>query len=90
MNRNTLIVAAIAAIVVFAVGKAQTESGNAQTGRYQLFSGEHDLLGSTLTEKAILRLDTATGNVDQWVRGADGNGGHVDRWMRTGNLVPSR
>ena len=71
MNRNTLIVSLVLAIMLAIVGTAQGPSTSASevTGRFQLFSGEHSVTTSkgTYTEKAILRLDRQTGTVHEWV-----------------------
>ena len=61
----------------------QTQSTN-QVGRYQLFSGEGHLIGSTLPEKFILRIDTQTGNVDEWIVGEKKDGKIINLWGRTG------
>jgi hypothetical protein len=54
-------------------------------GRYQLVPVEHYLGGININEKSVLRIDTATGIVDEWMTGTDRNGNAVDRWVRTGS-----
>jgi len=73
MNRSTLLKIAVGAALLIVAGAAQTGRGAApasQIGRYRLLSGEATSVGSNSTDKVILRLDTATGDVDEWLYGA--------------------
>ena len=85
MNRTSALIIAIAAAALLAIGNAQTQAPKTPgpVGRYQLFTGETSA-GSGEghpSHKAILRIDTETGTVDEWVTNAAG-----DSWYRTGNI----
>lgn len=78
MNRTNTVIIVIAAAVLLAVGNAQTKpAGPTQaapipcsgTGRYQLFTGEHLVFsdGIATMQKAIMRIDTETGQAYYWV-----------------------
>ncbi|MGO9894567.1 MAG: hypothetical protein ACLPX8_10195 [Bryobacteraceae bacterium] len=92
MSKPNLVVLLIAALILIAVLGAQTKQPppSSQIGRYQLFSGEHDmgLEGGMSTEKSILRIDTVTGNTDEWVVGRTKEHGTVDTWMPVGKMPP--
>lgn len=100
-SRSTVVLAALA--LMFLAGKGSTQqidfrpdapspSSGPQIGRYQLFSGEHEIEGARtmVSERVILRLDTITGHVDWWEYGRDENGRVYDEWMPTGLLPRSR
>ena len=57
-----------------------------QVGRYQLFQADHTTsLGQGHGEArapAVLRLDTQTGNVDQWYEGVNEDGKAVSTWLK--------
>ena len=83
--------AIIAAVLLLAILNGQTKQGQSpnQSGRFQLFAGEISPLGfAGVTDKMILRIDTQTGNVDQWIEGQRKDGTTVDMWARTGEIVP--
>jgi hypothetical protein len=88
MNRVHIAIAiAISTAALLAVGNAQTNrTPVGQPGRYQLFVGEHDVLGSGAAEKVTLRIDTATGEVSEYMTGKDRDGATVDDWLPTGLL----
>jgi len=67
MNRTNIVIIAAAAVLL-AIGNAQTQAPKTSgaVGRYQLFSGETSAGGSP-GHKAILRIDTQTGTVDEWI-----------------------
>lgn len=91
MTRFHAAVLLIAAVILIATMSGQTRQPkpSAQPGRYQLFAGEYATLGAG-DEKVILRLDTQTGNVDQWVNGQRKNGDLIDSWMRLGQMPGRR
>lgn len=80
MNRTNTAIVVIATAALLAVGNAQTPKVSGPVGRYQLFAGETSAGGSP-NHKAILRIDTATGIVDEWITNAAG-----DSWHQTGSL----
>lgn len=97
MTTSKMGMAVIAAAFLFAVASAQdtpppqTPAPRLVVGRYQLASVEHYIFINNQPpppgvegDKAVLRIDTATGNVDQWMTGTDGNGATFDRWVRIG------
>lgn len=91
MNRISVAILAILTLLV-AVSIAQTSQKTsadpAQIGRYQILVVEHDYIGGAPGEKerAVLRLDTATGVVEQWFRGMTKDGRGIDAWEPTGDL----
>lgn len=91
MNR-TVVLTALVLVVLLVEGIAQTQSRiqtHSQPGRYQLFSAEHAIEGPG-SEKTILRIDTATGKVDEWNYGRDSQGKIFDEWTPTGELLRNR
>jgi len=82
MNRTNIVIIAAAVVALLAIGNAQTQAPKTSgaVGRYQLFSGETSAGGSP-NHKAILRIDTETGTVDEWITNVTG-----DSWYRTGSL----
>jgi hypothetical protein len=85
VNRNNIAIAAIVAALLLIAGGAQTQSTSGSVGRYQLFSGETDAGTSGPPHRAILRIDTATGTVDEWITSSV-----VDSWHRTGTLSATK
>jgi hypothetical protein len=85
MNRTTVITAALSTAVLLAAMSAQTNkprvSACADSGRYQLFTGEHLIggEGTATTAKDILKIDTLTGETSQWVNGSK-NGSAISFW----------
>ena len=67
MNKINAVIVVIAAAVLLAGGSAQTGKPPAptgQVGRYQLLSGEHELItadGTPILKKGVFRIDTVTG-----------------------------
>jgi hypothetical protein len=90
MNRiNVLLTIALAAAVLIALsGQTKQPQSIESMGRYHLFSGETDRAGFDGTDKVILRIDSQTGDVDQWIVGARKDGTIVDMWARTGEIHP--
>jgi hypothetical protein len=91
MNKlNTTLLVVIATALFLTILGAQTKQPQStnQPGRYQLFSAETDELGSKLPARVILRIDTQTGTVDQWMFGERKDGALVDLWGRTGEMRP--
>ena len=98
MTKSRIGIAVIAAALLFAGANAQDTTPPVQppaprlvVGRYQLASVEHYVLIANHPpapgepgDRAVLRIDTATGNVDEWTTGIDANGNSVNRWVRTG------
>jgi hypothetical protein len=90
MNRANVAVLLIAATVLIAAlsGQNKQPQPSPQTGgRYQLFAAEHTMFGMQTSEKVILRIDTQTGNVDQWIsgQGIKNPADLVDTWQRAGD-----
>ncbi len=85
----------MAGLGLLIAAKAQTQSQQSpntqqlppRVGRYQLLSGEHyiNVKGVGQDDKVILRIDTSTGEVDQWFAGQTKDGKMIDRWIPTGN-----
>ncbi len=95
MNRSVIASLMIGIAFLLVEGTAQTQNRTpqaAQPGRYQLFSAEHAIIGITNAEaeKVILRIDTATGKVDEWNIGQDAEGKVFDEWTPTGELPRKR
>jgi len=96
----TIILASIAVMLLAVTSSSQQPAvrpdvslqSTTQIGRYQLFSGEHQIEGTRtmVSEKVILRIDTITGKVDWWEYGRDENGRVYDEWKPTGLLERSR
>jgi hypothetical protein len=82
-NKINLAIIVIAAAALLAVGNAQT-GNQGPIGRYQLVAGEHEAAGSqsTATVKAILRIDTVTGQTSVWTTTVQDNG-TVDSFWST-------
>jgi hypothetical protein len=85
MNRINVAIAIIAAAVLLVVGNAQT-ANQGQVGRYQLVAGEHAIAGqqTTITQKAILKIDTTTGETSVWAVVEDKDGTLRSSWSPTG------
>ncbi|HEX4137943.1 MAG TPA: hypothetical protein VHY84_25265 [Bryobacteraceae bacterium] len=89
MTPTKMVLLITAAAILGAIGNAQTNrsASTAQSGRYQLFSGEVFMGGpKPVEQKVVLRIDTTTGDVDQWLAGQDREGKAVDQWFRTGRV----
>jgi hypothetical protein len=73
MTKSRIGLAVLAVVLLFVVAHAQTvaQLQSTSTGRYQLLSADHYLIGANSVEKAVLKIDTATGIVDEWVTGVD-------------------
>jgi hypothetical protein len=85
MTKANIIAILIAAAVLMLSGRAQTQSTTGPVGRYQLFSGETDAGTPGPPHRAILRIDTTTGAVDEWITSSI-----VDSWHRTGTLSATK
>ena len=76
----------VAAAMVLMNAQTKPRAPISQSGRYALFSAEHEVLLKTgsSTEKVILRIDTQTGTVYQWMDGYDKDGNLLDTWLLIG------
>jgi len=88
MNRLNAAIIVIAAVLLLAVGNAQTGRGPSQTastqaavGRYQLLTGEYIYNAETpVNSKAVFRIDTVTGRTSLYSVGRDNQGRYVEYW----------
>jgi len=83
LNVTLLLIIASLLVMVLSGQTKQPQAAN-QPGRYQLLSGESHTLGGT-PDKYILRIDTQTGNVDEWMVGERKGGGVIDKWIPISN-----
>lgn len=99
LNRTNLLIAALAIGLIFVLTRAQAQqhaSPSSQIGRYLLFSADYDdfitlPVSNQQHYKVILRIDTQTGNVDQWLMGNRGPDKPIDTWVPTGGFpLPPR
>jgi hypothetical protein len=92
MNRTNVAVLLIATVILIAALSGQTKQlqPSAQPGRYQLFAAEYTVVGPEANQSVILRIDTQTGNVDQWMMGRHKNGDLMDKWIRIGEEPAQR
>ena len=91
MNKLTIGVTVFGGTVLLAILSAQNNQQpqqGCQVGRYQLFVAQHDMMGKLGKEEVILRIDTTTGDVDEWMNGYTKTGEVLDKWIRTGSLTP--
>lgn len=102
MKRVNIVIAVVAVAILLAIGSAQTnkiapepDKPSSLVGRYQLVSGEHEIInqggGSSLTEKAIFRIDTVTGATSYYVNALSGNSKpYIDEWRIIDESIRSR
>lgn len=84
-------VALIAAVLVTPVIALADASGHATTGRYQLFQGTYEIIesgtGRSADQKAILKIDSVTGNTWVFVSSVGKDAGQG--WLLLGEYKPS-
>lgn len=93
MNKTNVVTLVILAALLTVALIGQTKQSppvSSQSGRYQLFEAESTPLGATVDLKTVLRIDTQTGNVDEWLAGKTKTGNMVDVWQRIGEVPPER
>jgi len=90
MNRIVMAIIAVGAMLAVGIAqqprKAKTDAG--AVGRYQIVAMDHELIGhpdGPVRERVVLRIDTTTGVVEEWISGVI-DGRTVDDWVPTGGI----
>ena len=85
MNKVNVAIVVIATAALLAVGNAQT-ANQGPVCSYQLVAGEHAIAGqqTTITQKAILKIDTITGETSVWAVVEDKDGSLRSSWSPLG------
>ena len=99
MNRIAVIVS-VTLLVAVAIAQIPRTTPNVnrnaqlgQVGRYQILNVDQEFEGSPNgpeKERLVLRIDTATGAVDEWFTGKAQDGLVYDEWVPTGYFPMKR